>query len=103
MADPLPWLRRTSLAEAVSYLLLGGAMGLKYGWGWPWGVRVVGLVHGVLFLVLFWLLVRTRFEKKWPMARLRLILVASLVPFWPFFLDRRLRQWVAAGSIIDGR
>lgn len=98
MPDPLPWLRRTSLAEAVSYLLLGAAMVLKYGWGWPWGVRVLGLVHGVLFLVLFWLLVRARVEKQWPAARLGLILVASLVPIWPFLLDRRMCEWVGAPS-----
>ena len=94
MQDPLPWLRRTSLAEAVSYLLLWSAMLIRWVWGWPLGVRICGMVHGILFLVLLWLLVRARFEKRWPKARLALILVASLVPLWPFALDRRMRAWI---------
>lgn len=97
MNDPLPWLRRTSLAEAVSYLLLlGVAMPLKYGWGMPFAVTVSGMVHGVLFLVLLWLLSRAYFEKGWPVRRLLLVVAASLVPVWPFLLDRRLRRWIAA-------
>lgn len=96
MADPLPLLRRTSLVEAVSYvLLLGIAMPLKHVWGWPWGVRVLGMAHGVLFLLLIWFLLRARFEKQWPQARLWLVFGASLVPIWPFLLDRRIRGWIA--------
>ncbi|MBL8728230.1 MAG: DUF3817 domain-containing protein [Planctomycetes bacterium] len=97
MDDPLPWLRRASLIEAVSYLvLLGIAMPLKYVWGEPLAVRVFGMVHGVLFLVLVWLLVKAYFDRGWPVRRLLLVFVASLVPIWPFLLDRHVRQWIAA-------
>ena len=96
MADPLPLLRRTSLVEAVSYLLLLGiAMPLKYFWGWPYAVKVLGMAHGVLFLLLIWFLLRARFERRWPVERLWLVFLASLVPLWPFFLDRRIRGWMA--------
>ncbi|MBL8724153.1 MAG: DUF3817 domain-containing protein [Planctomycetes bacterium] len=99
MRDPLPLLRLVSLVEAVSYLLLLlVAMPLKYVWGWPWAVRVLGMAHGVLFLLLTWLLVRARFEAGWPLRRLLLVFVASLVPVWPFVLDRSLRVWSTAGA-----
>jgi len=87
-----------SVSEGVSYLLLGAAMVLKYGPPqWPWGVRVVGMIHGVLFLLLLWFLVRARMECGWPARRLGLVLLASFVPVWPFFLDRQVRGWVAEG------
>ncbi|MBX3463700.1 MAG: DUF3817 domain-containing protein [Planctomycetes bacterium] len=101
--DPLPWLRRTSLAEAVSYLLLLGiAMPLKYACGQPLAVTVFGMVHGVLFLLLVWLLVRAHIDRGWPVRRLLLVFVAALVPIWPFVLDRRLRGWIAATPAAGG-
>ena len=99
MSDPRPLVRLTSLTEAVSYLLLlGVAMPLKYVWHMPLAVTVAGMVHGVLFLLLIWFLMRARFEKGWPKDRLWLVFAASLVPLWPFFLDRRVRGWAAETS-----
>jgi integral membrane protein len=96
VTDHLAWLRRTSIAEAVSYLvLLGVAMPLKYVWDQPLVVTVFGMAHGVLFLALVWLLARAHFEGGWPVQRLLLIFAASLVPIWPFLLDRRIRGWIA--------
>lgn len=90
-------LRVVTLVEAVSYLVLVGvAMPLKYWWGEPLAVRIFGMVHGVLFLLMVWLLLRARFEAKWGMDRLALVFVASLLPIWPFFVDRPLRGWIAA-------
>lgn len=96
MRNPLSPLRPVALAEAVSWLvLLGVAMPLKYALDMPMAVRVAGMVHGLLFLVLLWLLVRARYEAAWPMRRIWLVFAAALVPFWPFVLDCRVRQWVA--------
>jgi integral membrane protein len=88
-------LRIAALVEAVSYLLLlGVAMPLKYVWGEPLAVRLIGMAHGVLFLWLLWLLQRARFEAGWPIRRVLLVFGASLVPLWPFFLDRSVRRWI---------
>jgi integral membrane protein len=97
MPGPLRALRLTALIEAVSYvLLLGVAMPLKYVWGMRLMVSVVGMVHGLLFLLLIWLLLRAHFEYRWPARRLWLLVAAAFVPLWPFFLDHRLRGWIAA-------
>jgi integral membrane protein len=94
--DPRRLVRLTSFVEAVSYvLLLGVAMPLKYFWGEPRLVRVLGMAHGVLFLLLIWFLVRARIERGWPTSRVLLVAGAALVPIWPFLLDRRLRRWQA--------
>lgn len=96
MPGPLRALRLTALVEAISYLvLLGIAMPLKYACGQPLLVRVVGMVHGVLFLLLLWLLLRAHFEFRWPRQRVWLLVAAAFVPCWPFFLDRRVRGWIA--------
>lgn len=89
-------LRITSLTEAVSYLLLMAvAMPLKYMAGMPIFVQVIGMIHGVLFLILLWFLMRANFETAWPKSRLWQLALASLVPFVPFFLDRKVRRWIA--------
>src|SRR5690606_19314154 len=99
MTALLPRLRMISLTEATSYLLLlAVAMPLKHFGGIALGVQVIGMIHGVLFLVLIWFLVRTGFETSWPKSRLWLLALASLVPLMPFLLDRRVRGWIAASA-----
>lgn len=96
MLRSLQALRIFALVEAVSYLLLVGiAMPLKYWWGMPMAVKVCGMAHGVLFLLVVWLAIRAHFDHRWPKERIALLLVASLVPVWPFLLDGRVRQWIA--------
>ncbi|MFK7739572.1 MAG: DUF3817 domain-containing protein [Planctomycetota bacterium] len=92
-------MRTVSLVEAVSYLLLVGiAMPMKYWAGMPIFVKVLGMAHGVLFLLLLWLLMRVKFETRWPALRLALIGFASLLPIVPFVLDGRIRGWIAASE-----
>ena len=93
--DILPALRWVALAEAVSYLVLGSAMGYRFVTGEHWPVRVSGMVHGVLFLLLVWLLVQAHVLRGWSLARVWLVFLASLVPIVPFFLDGRVRGWIA--------
>ncbi len=95
VGNPLRALRVVALVEAISYLvLLGVAMPLKYVRGEPLAVTVVGMLHGLLFLLLVWLLLRAHFEAKWSKRRVWLVFAASLVPLWPFVLDRRVRAWI---------
>ncbi|MFT4514361.1 MAG: integral membrane protein [Planctomycetota bacterium] len=96
MPFKLSHLRATSLTEATSYLLLlAVAMPLKYMAGIALPVQAIGMIHGVLFLILIWLLVRAGFESSWPKSRLWLLALASLVPLMPYFLDRKVRGWIA--------
>lgn len=89
-------LRVAGLVEAVSYMLLVGiAMPLKYIWGMPKAVSVVGMIHGVLFIIFCAALARAHFAAQWPVGRSALLFVASLLPFGPFVLDSRLKQWEA--------
>jgi len=94
LQNPIPVLRKIALWEAVSYLLLLGiAMPLKYIWGKPLAVKVVGMAHGVLFVLFCAALAVTWLKCKWPFGRVVGMFIASLLPFGPFFFDRRMPEY----------
>jgi integral membrane protein len=94
MKAAVTFLRSIALAEAVSYLLLVGmAMPLKYLAGQPLAVRIVGMVHGLLFIALCWALLQTMLKAKWPVKRCALVMGLSFIPIVPFFFDKRMREW----------
>lgn len=96
MKNPVSFLRSVGLLEAVSYLLLLFiAMPLKYAWDMPLAVRIVGSAHGALFVLFCIALWRVLMTTNWPFSRAVLVFIASLLPFVPFFIDRRMRTWAA--------
>ncbi|CAN5820916.1 DUF3817 domain-containing protein [soil metagenome] len=89
--SPIPFLRLITLIEAVSFLvLLLIAMPLKYMAGIPLAVKIVGWVHGVLFVTFCFALLKTMLQARWSIFRAALIFVAALLPVVPFFIDRRM-------------
>lgn len=94
MNSPVPLLRRLALIEGVSFLiLLFIAMPLKYFAGMPMAVKVTGWLHGVLFVLFGLALLRTKLAANWPVGRCALVVVAALLPFGPFVIDRRMVEW----------
>ena len=90
---PIGRLRLIGWVEGVSFiLLLGIAMPLKYIWGEPLAVRIVGGAHGALWMALCVALADTRKQEGWSWQQLAVPFVASMVPFCPFLIDRRLRE-----------
>ena len=90
-------LRLVALLEGSSFLvLLFIAMPLKYLAGLPLAVRIVGSVHGLLFLIFMAALYRAARGRDWPLRRSLMAFVASIVPFGTFVFDRSLRHEIAA-------
>ncbi len=84
-------LRIIGYAEGASFLiLLCIAMPLKYLAGKPEMVRVVGAIHGALFLAYLLILVQAKIEYEWSIKTLLLGMVASVLPFGPFVADAKL-------------
>lgn len=53
-------LRRLALLEGLTLLLLiFVAVPLKYAVHWPLGVRIIGPIHGLAFLVYSWALIQS--------------------------------------------
>ena len=84
-------LRVAGFLEGMSFLvLLGIAMPLKYLAGRPEAVRVVGMAHGVLFILYVTLVVLARREQRWPARTTFWLLAAAFLPCGPFVADARL-------------
>ena len=83
----------TALAEGVSFLtLLFVAMPMKYLMGMPEVVRVVGSIHGVLFILYVGLLATLHIKQRWSSMFSLYALIASVIPFGTFMLDKHLRE-----------
>ncbi len=86
-------LRYTALLEGVSWLLLlFVAMPLKYYAANPLPVKYIGMGHGVLFVLLVFL-ISDAVQKKMIDNKLGIALfVASFIPFGTFFTDKKLKH-----------
>lgn len=81
--------RKIAMIEGISYLvLLMIAMPLKYLADMPLAVRIVGGIHGALFIAfMIWMfLVYDKYNK--PLMWMVKAFVASIIPFGTFYMDK---------------
>ena len=91
-SENLNRLRFLSLADGISYLvLLCIAMPLKYGFDMPLAVRIVGSLHGLIYILLILVLAEVFFRKMLDFKYCLLVFIAAFIPAAPFFLDRVLK------------
>ena len=82
--------RVISLLEALSFvILLLVAMPIKYILGNPELVRIVGMAHGILFIL--YNIVALLFKKKlnWSNQILVVVILCSIIPMGPLYVDRK--------------
>jgi len=83
--------RIISYLEGISYLLLlflGTPM--KYFAENDKVVKALGMPHGILFLAYILLALIIRKSQNWDMRTFLMVLVASVLPFGTFYVDRKL-------------
>jgi integral membrane protein len=98
-ASFLRQLRVVAFLEGLSFvILLFVAMPLKYYAGLPLAVRIVGSVHGLLFVAFCWALLRAAIACEWPLRRSSLAFISSLVPFGTFVFDRSLKREIEGAA-----
>lgn len=84
-------LRVLGFLEGVSFvLLLAVAMPLKYLANSPGAVSVVGMAHGILFVLYLLAAVHAAVEYDWPWRRVAWLALAACLPLGPFVADVRL-------------
>ena len=89
--------RLSALSEGVSYLLLlFVAMPMKYMYDLPTAVRIVGSLHGALFIVFIALLIAVFAKKTMTFRQCVAAFVASVLPFGAFAFDHYIKQRVYA-------
>lgn len=83
--------RKFGYIEAISLLvLLCIAMPLKYIFGMPQAVSIVGMIHGVLFIMYVFLGALMRQKLGWSYATLAFACIIASVPFGPFIFERQM-------------
>lgn len=93
-------LRLTGLCEGFSFiLLLFIAMPLKYLAGKPEMVSIVGMAHGVLFVLYIFLTVQAKLQYQWSWKKMLILWVASVVPFGTLYADYKMLRFERGSSI----
>ncbi len=93
LRTPIGRLRAIGILEGISYLaLLGIAMPLKYMADQPEPVKILGWIHGGLFMALCLALLHVHWVTRWGTLCSAGVFVAAFLPFGPFVIDSRLKE-----------
>ena len=82
--------RVIALLEGISYILLM-TIGLyfKYQLNDDAYVKLLGMPHGVLFILYILIAFLLRKQEQWSFVNFVIILLSSLIPFGTFYVDRK--------------
>ncbi|MEO5680446.1 MAG: DUF3817 domain-containing protein [Acidimicrobiales bacterium] len=84
-------LKTVAILEAISFLVLLTATIVKRGFDGPEaGVKVMGPIHGLLFVTYVLLVILVATDEKWRLKRTLLTLGCAVIPFGGFIADRKL-------------
>ena len=83
-------LRVSAWTEGMSYLLLFGiSMPLKYLYGIKEPNYIIGMIHGLLFILYNLMVIVVGIERKWTFKISFLLMILSFIPFGTFYADRK--------------
>lgn len=86
----ISFFRIIALLEGISYiLLLFIATPIKYILHEPQFVKLLGMPHGVLFITYVAIAFLLKKDFNWNYKQFGLVLLASIVPFGTFYIDRK--------------
>ncbi|HEX6170132.1 MAG TPA: DUF3817 domain-containing protein [Chitinophagaceae bacterium] len=93
MNKKLSWLRKTGIAEGISFLvLLGIAMPLKYVFHQPMAVKIFGWAHGILFVAFLFLAWEVKTDRNKSLKWYATAFLAAILPTGTFFFDKKLKE-----------
>jgi len=82
--------RVVSFLEGTSYLLLlFVAVPIKYWMDDPQYVKLLGMPHGLLFVTYLVIAFLIKSELKWNNKTLGVVILASVIPFGTFYVDKK--------------
>ncbi|MEQ8712242.1 MAG: DUF3817 domain-containing protein [Cyclobacteriaceae bacterium] len=83
--------RIIAFTEGVSFLLiLFVTMPLKYLWEMPEPNKIIGMAHGVLFILYVMATFQLKANYIWSKRKMLLALLGSIIPFGTFYVTARL-------------
>lgn len=82
--------RIISFLEGVSYLLLLFiATPIKYTQGDSSYVKLLGMPHGILFMLYVVFAIVIQKQIKWNLKSMIIVLICAIVPFGTFYVDKK--------------
>jgi integral membrane protein len=89
--------RIVAFLEGLSYiLLLFIATPIKYLADDPQYVKLLGMPHGLLFMLYIILAIMLKQENSWIKDKFKRVLLASIIPFGTFYLDHKFLSKIKA-------
>lgn len=92
-------LRILAILEGISFLLLIPTIILKYGFEMGLPNKIVGSIHGILFILYSLWVIYYAIKKKWNLMKTLICLAASLFPIATFIVDQRILKKEAEGEL----
>ncbi len=93
-------LRILAIIEGISYLLLIPTIILKYGFEMGLPNKIVGSIHGLLFILYCVWVVYYAMKKKWSLIKTLICLAASLLPIATFIVDQRILKMEVENELL---
>lgn len=86
----IPNFRIISILEGITFLLLFAVtMPLKYAMDFHMPNKIVGMLHGVLFVLYVFMAISLKKDENWTIKQTAVILVCSVIPFGTFWMDKK--------------
>ncbi|WP_323807963.1 DUF3817 domain-containing protein [Halarcobacter mediterraneus] len=84
--------RVISAIEGLSFLVLVLiAMPIKYIGGDPQPVKIIGMAHGVLFIIFMLSLFEAKIRHEWENSLTLQLFILSLIPFGAIFIEKKVK------------
>lgn len=93
LTTTLGQLRNLAIFEGISYLLFALTMPLKYIFDIVMPNKIVGMIHGILFILYCLWVLKYGIKRKWSIMRILICLAASLFPFATFIVDYKILKY----------
>ena len=85
--------RLVAFLEGLSYvLLLLVAVPIKYSSGEAFFVKMLGMPHGILFVLYIAIALVLRIDNQWIKNNFFAVFIASVIPFGTFVVDFKFKQ-----------
>ena len=83
-------LKIVAILEGISYLLFAITVPLKKTYHYHWPNKIVGMTHGILFILYMLLVFINSKTQTWSWKTKVLLYIASIIPFGTFIAEKKI-------------
>ena len=83
-------LKIVAILEGISYLLFAVTVPLKKIYNYHWPNKIVGMSHGILFILYMLLVFINSKTQTWSWKTKVLLYIASIIPFGTFIAEKKI-------------